>query len=74
MVKTTTLPPREFLIALILSIFVGYLGIDRMYLGKVWTGLLKLITAGGLGLWWLIDILLIAFGSMRDKWGRELAR
>jgi TM2 domain-containing membrane protein YozV len=49
MVKTTTLPPREFLIALILSIFVGYLGIDRMYLGKVWTGLLKLITAGGLG-------------------------
>lgn len=72
--KTTTLPPREFLIALILSIFVGYLGIDRMYLGKVWTGLLKLITAGGLGLWWLIDILLIAFGSMRDKWGRELAR
>jgi TM2 domain-containing membrane protein YozV len=45
-----------------------------MYLGKVWTGLLKLITAGGLGLWWLIDILLIAFGSMRDKWGRELAR
>jgi TM2 domain-containing membrane protein YozV len=74
MVKTTTLPPREFLITLILSIFVGYLGIDRMYLGKVWTGLLKLITAGGLGLWWLIDILLIAFGSMRDKWGRELAR
>jgi TM2 domain-containing membrane protein YozV len=74
MVKTTTLPPREFLIALILSIFVGYLGIDRMYLGKVWTGLLKLITAGGLGLWWLIDILLIAFGAMRDKWGRELAR
>ena len=66
MVKTTTLPPREFLIALILSIFVGYLGIDRMYLGKVWTGLLKLITAGGLGLWWLIDILLIAFASMRD--------
>jgi TM2 domain-containing membrane protein YozV len=74
MVKTTTLPPREFLIALILSIFVGYLGIDRMYLGKVWTGLLKLITAGGLGIWWLIDILLIAFGAMRDKWGRELAR
>lgn len=74
MAKTTTLPPREFLIALILSIFVGYLGIDRMYLGKVWTGLLKLITAGGLGLWWLIDILLIAFGAMRDKWGRELAR
>ena len=74
MATETNLPQREFLITLILSVFVGYLGIDRMYLGKIGTGILKLITAGGFGLWWLIDIVIIAAGGMRDKWGRELLR
>lgn len=72
--KETNLPQREWLITLILSIFVGYLGVDRMYLGKVGTGILKLITAGGFGLWWIIDALIIGFGGMRDKWGRELVK
>lgn len=58
--------------ALLLSIFLGELGIDRFYLGKVGTGLLKLITAGGAGIWWIIDIILIATGAMKDKHGNEL--
>lgn len=58
--------------ALLLSIFLGELGFDRFYLGKIGTGLLKLVTVGGCGVWWLIDIILIASGKMTDKKGNEL--
>jgi TM2 domain-containing membrane protein YozV len=58
--------------ALILSIFLGELGIDRFYLGKVGTGILKLITGGGASIWWLVDIILIATGRMTDKAGNAL--
>lgn len=56
-------------IALILSIFVGEFGIDRFYLGYIGTGILKLITAGGCGIWWLIDVILIATGHLAPKDG-----
>ncbi len=45
--------------AFILSLFLGGLGIDRMYVGDVGLGVLKLLTGGGLGIWWLIDLFLI---------------
>ncbi|MFH1613247.1 MAG: TM2 domain-containing protein [bacterium] len=45
---------------LIVSIFLGGLGIDRFIMGHVGLGILKLLTAGGCGLWWLIDVILIA--------------
>ena len=65
---------RKWLTALLLSIFLGAWGVDRMYLGKVGTGILKLLTGGALGVWWAIDVILVATGAMRDKQGRELAR
>ena len=65
---------RNLLTAILLSIFVGAFGVDRFYLGKVGTGILKLLTGAGFGLWWLIDVILIATGAMRDKEGRELIR
>lgn len=65
---------RNYFIALLLSIFVGQLGVDRFYLGKIGTGLLKLLTVGGFGLWWIIDIVLIATGDMRDVNGQPLTR
>lgn len=46
-------------IAIILSVVVGSLGIDRIYIGDIGLGILKLITCGGFGLWWLIDLFLI---------------
>ena len=58
--------------ALILSILLGELGLDRFYLGYTGLGILKLITAGGFGIWWLIDLILIATGKMTAKDGSEL--
>lgn len=64
---------RDWLAALLLSVFVGTLGIDRFYLGKVGTGILKLLTFGGLTIWTVIDIILIALKKLDDKEGLPLA-
>jgi hypothetical protein len=65
---------KEWLVALLLSIFLGTLGVDRFYLGHIGLGLLKLFTFGGCGVWWMIDIILIATGALRDSQGRVLVK
>lgn len=65
---------KNWLVALLLSIFVGGLGIDRFYLGLIGTGILKLITFGGFGIWWLIDLILIATNTLKDSKGRLLVK
>lgn len=50
----------SWVLTLVMSIIFGLLGVDRFIMGKVGTGILKLITFGGLGIWWLIDIILIS--------------
>jgi TM2 domain-containing membrane protein YozV len=65
---------RDFLSALLLSIFLGWLGMDRFYLGWTGLGVLKLLTVGGLGIWWVIDIVLVATGNLRDRDGLPLRR
>lgn len=64
---------KSKVVALILSIFLGELGIDRFYLGYIGTGILKLITCGGFGIWWLIDLIMIATGKLKPKDGSEYA-
>ena len=51
---------KNWIAALLLSILVGSLGIDRFYMGYIGLGILKLITLGGFGIWWLIDLILVA--------------
>ena len=63
---------KEYIIALLFSIFLGYFGIDRFYMGQVGMGIGKLLTGGGCGVWWLIDIILIATRSSNDSAGRPL--
>jgi len=62
----------RWLILLLLSIFFGSLGVDRFYVGKIGTGVLKLITCGGCGIWWLIDLIFIITGNFTDINGKVI--
>ena len=86
--STTTQPPplynsdkekheysdKDFVATCLLCLFLGTLGIHRFYVGKIGTGLLQLFTAGGLGIWALIDLIMIIVGTFQDKKGRPLKR
>lgn len=64
---------KSWTTALLLSIFVGTLGVDRFYLGQVGLGVAKLLTLGGCGIWALIDLILIAMRNVTDSQGRPLS-
>lgn len=64
---------KSFLTTWLLSLLLGILGVDRFYLGKIGTGILKLVTFGGFGIWALVDLILILTNKMRDKQGLPLA-
>jgi len=66
-------PPKDYLTALLLSIFLGGLGIDRFYMGYIGLGILKLFTMGGCGIWSLIDIILIATRKLNCADGLPLS-
>jgi len=60
---------KGFVPTLLLALFLGGLGVHRFFVGKIGTGILQLLTIGGLGIWALIDVIMIAVGSFKDKAG-----
>ena len=65
---------KSYSTALLLSFFLGYLGVDRFYLGQTGLGIGKLLTFGGCGIWSLIDFILIAMHKVNDSQGNPLAK
>ena len=60
---------KSFVATLILCILLGGLGVHRFYVGKTWTGILMLLTLGGLGIWELVDLIVIAVQKFKDSKG-----
>jgi TM2 domain-containing membrane protein YozV len=60
---------KGFVPSILLCFFLGTFGIHRFYTGKVGTGLLQLVTFGGLGVWTLIDFIMLVTGNFKDKAG-----
>jgi TM2 domain-containing membrane protein YozV len=65
-------PTREQGLAFLLSWLGGTLGLDRFYLGQTGLGIAKLLTCGGLGVWAVIDLVLIGMCKMKDVSGSSL--
>lgn len=65
--------PRSRTVAAVLAFFLGTLGVHRFYVGKAGTGVLMIVTLGALGVWTLIDFIMILVGSFKDKEERVLA-
>lgn len=60
---------KKRLVASLLCFFLGYLGVHRFYVGKIGTGILQIVTVGGLGIWMLIDLIMILAGAFKDNQG-----
>jgi TM2 domain-containing membrane protein YozV len=65
---------KDWLTTLLLAIFLGNFGVDRFYAGHTGLGIAKLLTCGGMGIWWLIDVIMIATGAYKDKSGNPLVK
>lgn len=63
--QVVTESSKSFVVACLLSFYAGVFGVDRMYLGRVGSGIAKLLTGGGLGLWAIVDSIRILSGSLR---------
>ncbi len=70
----TDISDRSRGVALILATVLGVFGGHRFYAGKPLSGVAMILTLGGLGLWWLYDVIVITAGSFRDDEDRRLIR
>ncbi len=65
---------KKMVTACLLCFFLGGLGIHRFYVGKAGTGILMILTLGGLGIWVIIDFIMILTGGFKDSEGNDLQR
>lgn len=63
---------KDWIVTLLLSLFLGTLGVHIFYVGKIGTGVLQFITLGGCGVWSLIDLIMIVTGKFTDKDGNYI--
>lgn len=71
-IASPELSQYNWIATLLLCIFLGFLGVHRFYVGKIGTGVLMLLTAGGFGIWILIDLIMIVSGQFTDSRGKKV--
>ena len=71
-IPPTPISPKNWLAAVLLAFFLGGIGVHRFYVGKIGTGILMILTCGGLGVWTIIDLIMILVGSFKDSDGLPL--
>jgi TM2 domain-containing membrane protein YozV len=64
----------DYVPMLLLCFFLGSFGVHRFYAGRIGSGILMLLTIGGLGIWTLIDFVMIATGHFKDGQGKKIVR
>jgi len=64
---------KDWITVLLFCIFLGIIGVHRFYVGKIITGILMILTLGGLGIWWFIDLILIITNQFTDRSGKKVS-
>ena len=70
--QQTSSSEKGYVATLLLCFFLGGLGVHRFYVGKIGTGILMILTLGGLGIWTLVDFIYIAIGKFTDREGKQI--
>ena len=68
----TIVSDKNFFLVATLCFLLGVFGVHRFYCGKIMSGVLMPFTIGGLGIWALVDFIIVCFGEFTDSQGRKI--
>lgn len=73
LLKPNSQSQNQWIVVLLLAFFLGFIGAHRFYVGKNGTGILMILTIGGIGLWVLYDLIVIITGNFKTKEGNKVS-
>jgi len=73
LLKPNSQSQNQWIVVLLLAFFLGFIGAHRFYVGKNGTGILMILTLGGIGLWVLYDLIIIITGNFKTKEGNKIS-
>jgi len=73
LLKPNSQSQNQWIVVLLLAFFLGFIGAHRFYVGKNGTGILMMLTLGGIGLWVLYDLIIIITGNFKTKEGNKIS-